>query len=30
VSPTKEILNTNGRSAPLQPSELEELEPVSV
>jgi hypothetical protein len=30
VSPTKEILNTNGRSAPFQPSELEELEPVSV
>jgi hypothetical protein len=30
VSPTKEILNTNGRSAPLKPSELEELEPVSV
>jgi hypothetical protein len=30
VSPTKEILNTNGRSAPLQPSELKELEPVSV
>jgi hypothetical protein len=30
VSPTTEILNTNGRSAPLQPSELEELEPVSV
>jgi hypothetical protein len=30
VSPTKEILNTNGRSAPLKPSELEELEPVPV
>jgi hypothetical protein len=30
VSPTKDILNTNGRSAPLQPSELEKLEPVSV
>ena len=30
VSPSKEILTTNGRSAPLQPSELEELEPVSV
>jgi hypothetical protein len=30
VSPTKEILNTNGRSAPLRPSELEDLEPVSV
>jgi hypothetical protein len=28
VSPTREILNTNGRSAPLKPSELEELEPV--
>jgi hypothetical protein len=30
VSPTREILNTNGRSAPLKPSELEELEPVPV